>query len=240
MEVHHHPTVEKKTFKEYFLEFLMIFLAVTMGFFAENVREHFTEKAKGKEYIKSFVEDLSSDTAEYNIIIKELTDKDSILQNMDNCFDTLQKRMVFTKSLWAIIRNSTGFTDFIYTDRTIQQIKSAGGLQLIQNNEIENHILQYDAFVRADLIHQKSMEDIQAQTINAHISMVGYKQFESLITHNQVVNNSELLTTDKRELNTYFSTIMLFRISCRGQLARLKHLRTMAVELIDFLNKHKK
>jgi hypothetical protein len=30
MEVHHHPHVEKKNFKEYFLEFLMIFLAVTM------------------------------------------------------------------------------------------------------------------------------------------------------------------------------------------------------------------
>jgi hypothetical protein len=54
MEVHHHPHVAKKNFKEYFLEFLMIFLAVTMGFFAENIREHFTEKAKGKEYIKSF------------------------------------------------------------------------------------------------------------------------------------------------------------------------------------------
>ncbi len=33
MEVHHHPQVEKKNFKEYFLEFLMIFLAVTLGFF---------------------------------------------------------------------------------------------------------------------------------------------------------------------------------------------------------------
>ena len=39
MEVHHHPHVEKKNFKQYFLEFLMIFLAVTLGFFAENVRE---------------------------------------------------------------------------------------------------------------------------------------------------------------------------------------------------------
>ena len=40
MEVHHHPNVEKKNFKEYFLEFLMIFLAVTLGFFAENIREN--------------------------------------------------------------------------------------------------------------------------------------------------------------------------------------------------------
>jgi hypothetical protein len=37
MEVHHHPHVEKKSFKEYLLEGLMIFVAVTMGFFAETI-----------------------------------------------------------------------------------------------------------------------------------------------------------------------------------------------------------
>ena len=42
MEVHHHPDVhhKRKKIKEYFLEFLMIFLAVTMGFFAESFPEH--------------------------------------------------------------------------------------------------------------------------------------------------------------------------------------------------------
>ena len=43
MEVHHHPDLHHKAkpWKEYFLEFIMIFLAVTMGFFAENIREHY-------------------------------------------------------------------------------------------------------------------------------------------------------------------------------------------------------
>jgi hypothetical protein len=43
MEVHHHPEVDKKGFKEYLLEGLMIFLAVTMGFFAENLRESISQ-----------------------------------------------------------------------------------------------------------------------------------------------------------------------------------------------------
>ena len=240
MEVHHHPHVAKKNFKEYFLEFLMIFLAVTMGFFAENIREHFTEKAKGKEYIKSFVEDLSADTVQYNRIIVEFTDRDSALQNMDNCFDSLNKIMKFTAGLSIIARNSSGFTDFIYTDRTIQQIKSAGGLSFIQNKEIENRILHYDAAVRSDLIHQETMENVQAQTVNAHISMIGYKEFETLRRANiTTTNNAELLSRDRRELNTYFNTILLFRGNCHGQLLSLKRLRTMAVELIDFLNQHK-
>jgi hypothetical protein len=65
MEVHHHPQLpkgEKKRFSEYLLEFLMIFLAVTMGFFAENIRERFTERHMEQEYISSLVAELSSDT----------------------------------------------------------------------------------------------------------------------------------------------------------------------------------
>src|SRR5690349_21206354 len=51
MEVHHHPHAAKKNFKDYFLEFLMIFLAVTLGFFAESYREHLVNKDHEKEYI---------------------------------------------------------------------------------------------------------------------------------------------------------------------------------------------
>ena len=54
MEVHHphHPT-HKKKWSEYFLEFFMLFFAVTLGFFAENQREHLVEKAKeiGADYM---------------------------------------------------------------------------------------------------------------------------------------------------------------------------------------------
>ncbi len=41
MEVHHphHPT-HKKKWAEYIIEFVMLFAAVTLGFLAENLREH--------------------------------------------------------------------------------------------------------------------------------------------------------------------------------------------------------
>jgi len=51
MKVHHHPNIESlpagqagKRFKEYFFEFIMIFLAVTLGFVAENIKESFVNK----------------------------------------------------------------------------------------------------------------------------------------------------------------------------------------------------
>ena len=69
MEVHHHPHVEKKSFKEYLLEGLMIFLAVSMGFIAENIREHFSDKAKEKEYMVSLIRDISKDSSSINTSI---------------------------------------------------------------------------------------------------------------------------------------------------------------------------
>jgi len=63
MEVHHphHPT-HKKNWKEYFLEFFMLFFAVSLGFFAENIREDISSKEREHRFMESFVSDLASDT----------------------------------------------------------------------------------------------------------------------------------------------------------------------------------
>src|SRR3954453_7626218 len=66
MEVYHHPKVEKKNLKEYFLEFLMIFLAVTMGFIAENVREHFAEEKTKSAYLETFEHELLKNKDVFN------------------------------------------------------------------------------------------------------------------------------------------------------------------------------
>ena len=83
MDVHHHPHVEKKSFKEYILEGLMIFLAVSMGFVAENIREYFADKEKEKQNIENIVKCLSTDTTELKKIlalnINQLNYVDSLL-----------------------------------------------------------------------------------------------------------------------------------------------------------------
>src|SRR4051812_33955298 len=81
MEVHHHPNTEKKNFKEYFLEFLMIFLAVTLGFFAENVREHFVNSDKEHIYMKGLLQDLEQDTAAVSRVIMF---QEQIIKRMDS------------------------------------------------------------------------------------------------------------------------------------------------------------
>jgi len=84
MEVHHHPDLhhKKKNFKEYFLEFLMIFLAVTLGFFAESLREHVNDNPKEHEYIVALKKNLATDTVNLSTWIQafnlRITEYDSL------------------------------------------------------------------------------------------------------------------------------------------------------------------
>jgi hypothetical protein len=63
MEVHHHTHAAhgKKTWKNYFWEFLMLFLAVFCGFLAEYQLEHKIERDREEQYIKSLASDLQDD-----------------------------------------------------------------------------------------------------------------------------------------------------------------------------------
>src|ERR1700755_1585555 len=65
MEVHKHPhhVTHKKKWGEYLLEFIMLFLAVFLGFLAENIREHVVENDRAKEFSRSLIEDMQHDTA---------------------------------------------------------------------------------------------------------------------------------------------------------------------------------
>lgn len=143
MEVHHHPDLhhKPKKWKEYFLEFLMIFLAVTMGFFSENIREHFADKGKEKIYMLSMLLDLKKDTAEVTRIIAL---QKSLVKKMDSSL------RIPTQTLKNIEVQDSFYHHFIYFygwewtftryDNTIAQLKNAGGFSIIQNKTVVDSI----------------------------------------------------------------------------------------------------
>jgi hypothetical protein len=236
MEAHPHTHTERKRLKHYLFEFFMLFLAVFCGFLAENLRENKVEKERGWQYINSFIEDLKTDTTNMSFQIAELANQDSVLKNIFTCFDSVSGKTMSSGCLREIIRNSLGFPDFIYTDRTIQQLKYSGGLRLIQDKEISDSIMRYDASVRQLLIHQDVLENQQQVAVNAHNSMIGFVPLQH-ISKPPVNNDLFLLTTDKRELNKYFNEIATFRKGCLVQLRRLQKLKEMATRILVFLNK---
>src|SRR5579864_3422643 len=116
MEVHHHPSVEKKSFKEYLLEGLMIFIAVTLGFIAEQIREGFFERRIQKEYIFSFYEDLKTDTAKISSVIYFDEHKIDVFSTIAQCYDSVSKNSKATSCMFDLIKNTTTNRPFQMTE----------------------------------------------------------------------------------------------------------------------------
>jgi len=149
MEIHH-PKVEKKNLKEYLLEGLMIFLAVTLGFFAESLREHFTERSKERQYIAGFIRNLKDDTAGLNHVIKsdrkQVKGLDSMLNlaHQDMANDSNRKSFYYFATQY--LYNSASFES---NDVTLQQLKSTGDFRLIEKDHVADSLVKYDAQIRS-------------------------------------------------------------------------------------------
>ena len=135
MEVHHHPHVEKKNFKEYLLEGLMIFLAVTMGFIAENLREGITEAKVEKEYAQELYAELKDDSvvAAAKVANRLQKEKDMDYLNgyfKDSSLTNLPKKFypAYTTSLYLI--NTYAFEP---KDGVLSQLRNSGSLRYFKS-----------------------------------------------------------------------------------------------------------
>ena len=142
MEVHHHPHVEKKNFKEYFLEFLMIFLAVTLGFFAENIREHASETDKAKEYAQSLYDDFKIDTA---AIQRTINEKNWIILKFDSAENILASNKVSENNeyIYYVERYLVYNDVFTSQDVTYQQLRSSGNFRYFKSIALYKKIAGY-------------------------------------------------------------------------------------------------
>jgi hypothetical protein len=133
----------KKKFKDYFFDFFMLFLAVTLGFFVNNLSEDHSDRQREKQYMKSLINDLISDTTqirEVHLSIKnQIAGIDSLLKVMekpgtDNFINNFY---------YFAVKYLNSATFYSGSDRTISQLKSSGGLRLIQKIALSDSIVNY-------------------------------------------------------------------------------------------------
>src|SRR4026207_2095684 len=93
MEVHHHSHTPRKKWNHYFWEFLMMFLAVTLGFLVENQREHYIEHLRARQYARALIEDLKKDTAAFNTL---RNDYNRNIQKVDSFRNILKSQPLAT------------------------------------------------------------------------------------------------------------------------------------------------
>jgi len=246
MEVHHHPHVEKKNFKEYFLEFLMIFLAVTLGFFAESLREHLVNFKKEKEYIITLKEDLLTDTSSLSHLIPraqlQLDKLDSlcILLNLAANKNTYDIHRLY----YLNFRYSFGLILFQQNERTISQIKSTGAFNLIENKACKDSITFYynfyDGAIKPEAVDVENwMTDANkmSQKIFDYslIKTFGFRGGADIFLNDSLP--LKLISTDSILLKEYMNKVRSLMMMLDSQLSLETSQFDNARKLISLLNK---
>ena len=140
----------------------MIFLAVTLGFIAENIRESISEHERAKAFAASMLKDLEADTAQLR---PYRTYFDYAASNVDTLMQMLSSHdlkdiptgKLYWYGLWG---GAHGL--FIPNDATFQQMKSSGSLRYF-DKIIAYNVANYDRLCRMMQTTEASLNSIYGE-----------------------------------------------------------------------------
>lgn len=143
MDVHYLPSNRHlKSAREYILEFLIIFLAVILGFIANDLRETYVEKTKAKEYARLLYNDMNTDNASIQRTINEKAWIESKYDSVETILATKDLRQ-FNEFIYYVERYLSNTTLFSSRDITYQQMRITGNSRYIKDINLFMKIANY-------------------------------------------------------------------------------------------------
>ena len=220
----------------------MLFLAVTLGFFVENQREHYVENQREKKYIQSFYQDLSADENDLQLNINYLRDQmrqaDS-LQKLMLDIDIKQPANHIYMYLRGITRSSAG--RLYPNDRTIVQLRNAGGMRLIKNKSVSDSMVGYyrtaeliQFLTEEGLVNRRSLRQKYMPLLNARDFI---KVLDTTNTIIDVPENLYLRKADPDIINECLIEIDRIKTLNLALAIRIQGLKEKAVRIKDFIKK---
>ena len=247
MEVHHphHPT-NKKNWPEYIVEFVMLFAAVTLGFFAENIREGVSEKEKGDKYLHQLSADLKQDTSKINFCIKF---KDIKERQADSLIELLNSSDIkdHTIQIYYYSRLMPIREPFYGTEGTLKQLQNAGGFRNITNDKLVESINAYIA-AKEKIYQIQAMQDFSSLQMRATSNKIFQSTVENamLDIHKNknyryyikpIEKKLSLASYDKIAINDYCNWVVWVMTSEKYDYALLERLKIRAIELVAQIEK---
>ena len=206
MEVHHphHPT-HKKKWSEYIIEFVMLFAAVTLGFFAENVREHQVVQHKTNQNLQSVILDLRKDSTLIQYRIKEYSEASMLLEALHQLFIKYQQSKFskndFLDSAIKISNHLDFGTSFYINNASYKNTIASGSFSNISSIELKRTISDYYEVYGAKLFDNNRILDDVVEYYNVYTlpepggrsrSQVEKNQMKELYKSKNLFNNNLL------------------------------------------------
>jgi hypothetical protein len=217
----------------------MLFLAVFCGFLAEYQLEHIIEKQREKDYIRSFIEDLRSDTSFITTYLKRKIEKKKDLDSLIwylNAPDPNQ----YGQRIYFFGRQLTRTINFFPADGTVKQLKNSGGLRLIRNQQASDSIMAYDQAIELILLTQ-SRQDNEVTEIRPMMGKLMDANILETMIDGDIIRppsgNPPLRTVNREFILDFIYAIHQLKGSNDLNQVRLQRLKERAIGIILFLKK---
>ena len=236
MEVHAHTHTPRKKWTHYFWEFLMLFLAVFCGFLAEYQLEHKIERERGKQFIRSFYDDMKVNLTIFSRIIDFNNEKMIALNDMPFCYDTLLKNWKNTSCLIQLVNYSRSFITASTTEGTMDQLKNAGGYRLLKKEDRDSIIL-YDKDIRNYKNAESTVFQQSQDMVRNNFSMLLDYQAHKFLYNDSVnthIKTSLLFSANKEPLNKFFNDLLRYQQTINWQTDWIIWLKERTIELIEY------
>jgi hypothetical protein len=246
MEVYHHPHTPGKKWHHYFWEFFMLFLAVTLGFFVENMREHLSDRKKEKSYIQSLVADLKDDSTTISRIapsqFKIIHGQDSLvdLLNSYKDNDSINRRCYRFFLLYT-----TSYPEIVFNERTMSQLLNTGNMRLIHRQSTSDSIMDYNFNVKTLQSQERAYEEYFKKTLdfsgNIFDFTIARADMHEDYTFTQKASKGKInlkpLTSDPQTIKKYAIQVSLLESILESFMLKLKYIKEKATNLIALLQK---
>ena len=173
MEVHHAHLHHKKKWQDYLFEFFMLFLAVSSGFFVENLREHYVEHERAKEYAAMLRKDLQADTAIINIIVRFRIQQKKNLDTLSNIIKTTPYEKIDQQQFLRLSKSAGQYLHLLSSNGTLQQLKSSGSLRYFSDTSLVYALTSYEE----DLKHADYVQNEESQHCAERVIPFKFKHF---------------------------------------------------------------
>ncbi len=138
---------KKSSWKKYAMEFLMVFAAISLGFFADNQREKWGENTRGVQYAQRLVKDLDLDSIRMEEVKANYASREKQINTLISLMQVGLGEKPFLDSLFAYFTLSgssslvTG-VNFVENMATRDELNS-GNMRLIRSDSIVRHLSLY-------------------------------------------------------------------------------------------------
>ena len=238
MEVHHpHHVTHKKKWGEYLLEFFMLFLAVFLGFVAENIREDVVEQHREKQFMQSLIKDLQLDTAYANLCLQSINSR---MLSIDSTLDYFMAHQKVTRVPLSTIRQmkrSTWDQVFLEHTGTIDQLKYSGGLRLIQNRQIVDSIESYYQQINRYTLSRLAYRNNQDFVFSLGEKILDAFDNARFYQHKINLNDSSTMAINNTYLNEYLNLLLRLKNSANNDKNNYNIVKSRANNVIALISK---